>query len=116
MAAEVGFGPDIEGSLQEWRQQNPDATVANIEGRRDLTDADFVHLKGIRKLNMAGCTQITDAAFVHLKGIHMLEMWDCTQAGITDGAFVHLKGIHTLNMGLKMMDLNPKTYLKRLLM
>ena len=100
MAAEVAFGPRIEGSLQEWRQQNPDATVANIQGRRDLTDADFVHLKGIHTLNMGGCSQagITDGAFVHLKGIHTLVISNCTQAGITDGAFVHLKGIQELYM------------------
>ena len=46
------------------------------------------------------CTQagITDAAFVHLRGIHTLAMDGCTQAGITDAAFVHLNGIRALIM------------------
>jgi hypothetical protein len=45
---------------------------------------------------MRCCSQITDAAFVHLKGIHTLNMDCCDQ--ITDVALVHLKGIHTLDM------------------
>jgi hypothetical protein len=99
-AVKFYYPPIIQGSLQEWRQQNPYARVANIEGRQDLIDADFVHLKGIHTLSMRGCHQagITDGAFVHLKGIHTLYMIACNQAGITDGAFVHLKGIHTLIM------------------
>jgi hypothetical protein len=49
---------------------------------------------------MSGCSQptITDAAFVHLKGIHTLNMSECSQLTITDSAFVHLKSIHTLDM------------------
>jgi hypothetical protein len=49
---------------------------------------------------MSDCNQagITDAAFVHLKGIHKLDMQYCNQAGITDAAFVHLRGIHTLDI------------------
>ena len=41
---------------------------------------------------------VTDAAFVHLRGIHTLTMIDCKQAGITDAAFAHLRGIHKLDM------------------
>ena len=46
-----------------------------------VTDAAFVHLRGIfaplrgiQALNMCACQQLTDAAFVHLRGIHTLYM------------------------------------------
>jgi hypothetical protein len=65
-----------------------------------VTDAAFVHLKGIHTLDMSHCNQetITDAAFKHLKGIHTLNMSHCTQHTITNKAFEHLKGIHTLDI------------------
>jgi len=90
----------IKGSLKLWRICFRNAKAANIYKRRDLTDADFVYLKGIHTLNMSGCNQetITDAAFVHLKGIHTLNMSGCNQPTITDAAFIHLKGIHTLDI------------------
>jgi len=88
----------IRGSLEEWRRAYPRATVANISGRRDLRDADFVHLRGIRWVNMTGCKSITDAAFVHLRGIKVLNMSFCDQVTITDAAFVNLQGIERLNM------------------
>ena len=46
-------------------------------------------------LEMGYCTGITDAAFVHLRGLHTLDMRGCT--GITDAGIAHLRGI--LNMG-----------------
>ena len=63
-----------------------------------ITDAAFVHLRGIKELYMGDCNQvtITDAAFVHLRGIQTLYMGKCRQ--ITDAAFVHLRGIQTLSM------------------
>ena len=66
----------IEGSLAAWRACFPKARAATVNERLDLTDADFVHLKGIHKLDMRACSQmgITDGAFVHLKGIHTLFM------------------------------------------
>ena len=75
------FGPLIVGSLADWRATNPNAAVANINGRRDLCDADFAHLVGIKALSMVDCDQpaITDAAFSYLKGIHTLRMWGCAQ-------------------------------------
>ena len=90
------FGPRILGPLAAWRAANPGALVANVCFRGDLTDADFVHLAGIKALNMAGCSNpgLTDAAFVHLRGLHTLVMQGCTQ--LTDGAFAHLHGLHTL--------------------
>ena len=63
-----------------------------------ITDAAFVHLRGIHTLDMRNCNQITDAAFVHLRGIHTLEMLYCNQETISDAAFVHLRGIHKLRM------------------
>ncbi len=94
------FGPRIEGPIAAWRAANPTALVANVEGRKDLTDADFVHLRGIRYLKMRDCNRrtITDAAFANLPGIHTLDMSKCDQSTITDAAFVNLRGIHTLNM------------------
>ena len=65
-----------------------------------VTDADFVHLAGLRELNMSHCVKVTDAAFVHLRGIHTLNMYWCNQRTITDAAFVHLAGIHTLWMAV----------------
>ena len=95
-----GFGPRIVGPLSAWRAANPDALVANVVGRVDLTDADFVHLVGIKALYMSGCTNpgLTDAAFVHLRGLHTLWMWGCNQASITDAAFAHMLGLRTLWM------------------
>ena len=88
----------IKGSLERWRKANPNAKYANISGRKDLTDEDFVHLKGIKHLNMQGCNQagITNQAFVHLKDIKHLNMVLCNQPGITDDAFENLEGIDTL--------------------
>ena len=96
----VGFGPPIVGPLAAWRAANPDALVANVRRRNDLVDADFVHLAGIKALNMMSCTNpsLTDAVFVHLRGLHTLWMPYCNQASITDAAFVHLHGLHTLWM------------------
>ena len=90
----------IRGSLSVWRRCFPKARTANIQETRGVTDADFVHLKGVHKLNMSDCRQdsITDAAFVLLAGIHTLNMSWCRQDTITDAAFVHLAGIHTLDM------------------
>jgi len=92
----VDFGPKIEGPLANWRAANPGAEVANVEDRRDLRDADFVHLVGLKAVNMWRCTRITDAGLAHLVGIHTLDMGGCT--GITDAGLAHLAGIHTLNM------------------
>ena len=47
---------------------------------------------------MSNCIQvtITNAAFVHLRGIHALYMNDCNQATITDAALVNFVGIKIL--------------------
>ena len=97
---EYGFGPHIVGPLAAWRAAHPDALVANVVGRSDLTNADFVHLAGIKALWMGGCRNpgLSDAAFVHLRGLHTLWMGCCKQPSITDAAFAHLHGLHTLSM------------------
>jgi len=89
------FGPPIVGPLSVWRAANPTALVANINGRRDLCDADFAHLKGIKVLSMVDCDQpaITDVAFGYLAGIHTLRMWGCaqTKTGIDGPAFAEMR-------------------------
>ena len=94
------FGPHIVGPLAAWRAAHPGALVANVAWRRDLVDADFMHLAGVEALNMAHCDQpgITDAAFTHLRGIHTLDMRGCSQPGITDAAFAHLRDIECLDV------------------
>ena len=95
---DYGFGPSIVGPLAVWRAAHAEALVTNV--RADLTDADFVHLVGIKALDMRYCTNpgLTDAAFVHLRGLHTLVMGGCHQASITDAAFAHMHGLHTLSM------------------
>jgi hypothetical protein len=65
---------------------------------KQLTDAAFVHLRGIKMLFMGYCDQltITDAAFVHLQGTRTLVMDYCTQATITGTTFSSLAGIEAL--------------------
>ena len=86
----------IKGSLASWRRCFPRATAANVYERSALTDADFVHLRGIRTLNMCFCKLVTDAGLAHLTGIHTLDMSYCKL--ITDAGLAHLRGIHTLDM------------------
>ena len=86
----------ISGSLAAWRACFPGAVAANVEGRRDLRDEDFVHLAGVKVLNMSGCNRITNAGLAHLTGVYTLDMGGCV--GITDAGLAHLTGIHMLNM------------------
>ena len=83
-----------------WRRALPAAVAASVRSNKRLVDADFVHLRGLRALDMSWCYQagITDGAFAHLGGIHTLNMSFCWQKTITDAAFAHLVGIHTLDM------------------
>jgi hypothetical protein len=86
----------ITGELRHWRACFSDARCANVSERRDLVDADLVHLSGVEEVNLSGCTQITDAGLVHLRGVRMLNIAGCTR--VTDAGLAHLTGIHTLNM------------------
>ena len=87
----------ITGDLRAWRACFSDARCANVSGRRDLVDADLVHLSGVEEVDLRGCTQITDAGLAHLRGVRVLNIEGC--ALITDAGLAHLTGIHTLNMG-----------------
>ena len=93
----------IKGSVSAWRTAFPVARAVNVSYRYDLDDADFAHIRGdarvrLHSVNMDGCRAVTDAAFIHLRGINTLYMYSCNQETITDAAFVHLRGIHKLNM------------------
>ena len=94
----------IRSSVRAWRAAFPVARAVNVSDRRDIVDADFVHIRGdarvrLHTVDMWNCKSVTDAAFLHLRGIHTLFMDGCNQATITDAAFVHLREIHTLYMG-----------------
>ena len=140
----------IMGNVKAWRAAFPFARAVNVSRCNDFVDADFVHirgdarvrlqpvnisycwckvtdadclhLRGIRTLDMSCCTRAGDyhrRCFCttqhlrgmsytqnvrlqsdnhHVRGIHTLEIWRCCQLTITDVAFVHLRGIHTLNL------------------
>jgi len=83
-------------SLREFNEMFPFCRGLNISHRTNITDADFVYLRGIKRLSMTYCNTITNNAFVNLRGIHTLDISNCTQ--ITDDALVNLRGIHTLFM------------------
>jgi hypothetical protein len=73
---------NIKGNIEAWRASFPCARAVNISGRRDLVDADFVHIRGdarvrLHTVNMSGCYKVTDAALVHLRGIHTLDIRYC---------------------------------------
>ena len=79
----------IKGSVRAWRAAFPVARALNVSQRYDIVDADFVHIRGdarvrLHTVYMWECNRVTDAAFVHLRGIHTLEMWGCNQVTITD--------------------------------
>ena len=86
----------ITGDLRMWRACFSDARCANVSGRRDLVDADLVHLSGVEEVNLRGCTQITDAGLAHLRGVRVLNIASC--ARVTDAGLAHLTGIHTLDI------------------
>ena len=94
----------IHRNLGAWRASFSRARSANISveygAQNSFTDADFVHLHGVRRFDMSFCSQkgITDAAFAHLEGLEVLNMAYCNQQSITAAAFAHLAGIHTLSM------------------
>jgi hypothetical protein len=88
----------IRGNLTLWRQCFPHAIAANVSGRKDLVDHDFVLFRDIKQLRMNNCGEckVTDAAFVNLCGIHTLEMNGCPQ--FTNAALLHVNNVHTLSI------------------
>ena len=71
----------------------PNAVGINILRRQDITDADFIYLRFIEKLNMSACLQrtITDVAFTHLTNLTKLDMSFCNQPTITQQMREHLR-------------------------
>jgi hypothetical protein len=93
----------ILGSIGSWRACFPRARCANVRmdygGRRSsVVDADFVHFVGRWELDMSYCRAVTDAAFVHLRGIRVLVMTLCLQPTITDAGLARLVGIQKLSI------------------
>jgi hypothetical protein len=86
----------ITGELRKWRACFSDARCANVSGRRDLLDADLLHLSGVEEVDLRGCTQITNAGLAHLRGVRVLNIAGC--ALITDAGLAHLTGIRTLDI------------------
>ena len=88
IADEPGKDADtrIKGDLSKWRACFPRARMANVSDREDLTDADFVHLAGLQKLDMSFCSRSAIgncATFNHLAGIQWLSMSGCSTEAIT---------------------------------
>ena len=99
--SEIDFITNILPRTLYTKFSNTRQLKVNIAGCTQLTDRAFIPLNNyIHTLNMRECNQetITDAAFVHLKGIHTIVMPFCDQRTITDAAFKYLAGVHTLNI------------------
>ena len=83
-------------SVAAWRAAHPEAVCFAGLNNAELTDADFVHLRGLKGVSLHRCPNVTDAAFAHLAGIEALDLFDMPH--ITDAAFKHLQGIKYLSM------------------
>ena len=76
-----GAGADdsrVAGDVAAWRRAFPAARAVDVSGRADLRDADFARLRGapgarLDAVRMARCRGVTDAAFVHLRGVDTLD-------------------------------------------
>lgn len=106
-------------SVKAWRSMFPNAIQANLEWRFDVSDEDFVYLKGLETLNIGLCNQsyISDKAFKHLKSLRVLNMSDCDQNTITDKAFENLENLRELNINWCTQNTiteNAFQYLKKL--
>jgi hypothetical protein len=88
----------IRGPVSLWRASFPHARAANVSGRADLIDGDFIHLAGVGVVFCMSCVGLTDAAFAHLTSCHTLDMSHCNQSGITNAGFAHLGAVRALNM------------------
>ena len=45
----------IKGSVKAWRASFPCARAVNVSKRRDIVDADFVHIRGDARVAAAYC-------------------------------------------------------------
>ena len=75
-------------TLNVFNRIFPNAIGINISNLGKITDADFIYLRLIKKLNMSDCYQLTDAVFTHLTNLTTLDISYCNQ--LTDAAFTHL--------------------------
>ena len=81
----------IRCSVKAWGAAFPCARAVNVLWRQDMVDSDFVHIRGDARVRLhtviiSRCSRVTDAAFVHLRGIHTLNMKFCSR--FTDASFV----------------------------
>ena len=65
----------VSGSVRLWYAAFLAARAVNVSRRHDIID--FVHIQGdayarLHTVNMTYCCRVTDATFVHLRGIHTL--------------------------------------------
>ena len=77
----MSWGPVIEGSVAAWRTAHPRAVLANLEGRRDVTDSDVALLAGVLALNVSGCSGLSERAFEGCdtgSGLVVLDCSGCT--------------------------------------
>jgi hypothetical protein len=85
-----------------------DAELVHLKGLRrlellniahtEVTDAGLVQLKGLtqlRRLYFDG-TEVTDAGLVHLTGLTELELLELEETQVTDAGLVHLRGLKKL--------------------
>jgi hypothetical protein len=106
------FGPPIHTSeeLALWRASfhYKLPMVVNLEEKyKKFKDDDLIHIRGINAVSIAYCMGLTDAAFVHLEGVKVLDITADTMQSRSgrdafdnyrDPGLVHLRGIHTLIM------------------
>jgi hypothetical protein len=95
-------------SLRLYREYFPHARTANVSGRYDLDDADFVHLRGLTTVNISQHRHVrgspfpkasfSDIGFQHLRGVRKLIMMCADMSRITDRGFESLRGIEELDM------------------
>ena len=67
-------------------------------GRRNVTDADLLHLKSLSQLRSLDLdsTEVTDAGIEHLKGLNRLESLNLDGTEVTDAGIEHLQGLTEL--------------------
>jgi len=95
-------------SLRLWRECFPHARAANVSGRSDLVDGDFVNFRGLSVVNISqhplkrgssySRASFSDIGFQHLRGVRKLIMTNADMSRITDRGFESLRGIEELDM------------------
>jgi WD40 repeat protein len=72
--------------------------VVNLNGRREVTDADLARLRGLTNLQslLLWRTSVTDAGLDHLQGLAGLQILDLRATRITASGLAKLKGLTAL--------------------